>query len=493
MSISASQIVNVVPGVISAGGTDLEVTGLLLTKNSLCPFPNVLEFSNSDAVGVYFGTLSNEYLAAKKYFLGYDGSTRKPRKLSFAKLVDEAIAGFLIGGSVGTIEEIKTVTAGSFTINVDDSPVSVTDLDLSTISTQSDVATALTSKISGVSIIYNSNLNAFVITSETTGATSAVSVATDGAQTPAKILGLTADSGATESKGSPALSPNENMQSVTSVSQSWVSFTTMEEQEDDVIEGFAQWVSGTNCEYLYCPYTTKENNTNPNAGTNLPKTLANNNYEGVLLTFGGLDYAVFALSIGACINWDATNGLITYAFKSQAGLEPSVTDNITANNLLSLKMNYYGKWATRNDDFIYYYQGELIGGDFGFVDAYIGNLWLRNAIQVSIMNGLAQVGRVPYNDEGYTTISAWCIDPINRALNNGTIDTGVVLSESQKAALISEIGSDVSDQIMTDGYYLTVSDPGAQARVNRDTPVVGLWYTYGGSVHRLDVPVRAIL
>lgn len=32
MSISASQIVNVVPGVISAGGTDLEITGLLLTK-----------------------------------------------------------------------------------------------------------------------------------------------------------------------------------------------------------------------------------------------------------------------------------------------------------------------------------------------------------------------------------------------------------------------------------------------------------------------------
>lgn len=493
MSISASQIVNVVPGVINAGGTDLEITGLLLTKNSLCPFPSVLEFSNSDAVGAYFGELSTEYKAAQKYFQGYDGSTRKPRKLSFAKLVDGAVAGFLIGGAVGTMEEIKTITAGSFTINVDGSPINVTDLDLSTISTQSDVATTLSTKISGVSITYNSNLNAFIITSETTGNTSSVSVATDEAQTPAKILGLTADSGAVESKGSIALDPSENMQSITSVSQNWVSFTTMDEQEDDIVEEFAQWTSGTNCEYLYCPYTTKEVNTNTNSGSNLPKKLANGNYEGVLLTFGGLDYAVFVMSIGACINWDATNGLVTYAFKSQSGLEPSVTDNITANNLLSLETNYYGKWAARNDEFIYYYQGKMIGGNFGFVDAYIGNLWLRNAIKISIMNGLAQVGRVPYNDEGYTTISAWCIDPINRALNNGTIDTGVVLSESQKAALISEIGSDVSDQIMTDGYYLTVSDPGAQARVNRDTPIVGLWYTYGGSVHRLDVPVRAIL
>lgn len=493
MSISASQIVNVIPGVINAGGTDLEITGLLLTKNALCPFPNVMEFSSAEAVGAYFSELSDEYQAAQKYFLGYDGSTRKPRKLSFAKFVDETVAGFLIGGSAGTLTEMKAITAGAFTINVDGSEKNVTDLDLSSATTQSEVATTLASEIGGVTVTYNSNLNAFIITSETTGNTSAVSVATDGAQTPAAILGLTADSGATESKGSAALTPSANMQSVASNSQSWVSFTTMEEQDSDVIEELAEWVSGTNCEYLYCPYTTNKNDTNPNAGSNLPKTLANGNYEGVLLTFGGLDYAIFAMSIGACINWDATNGLVTYAFKSQTGLTPSVDDNTTANNLLSMNVNYYGKWATRNDDFIYYYQGAMIGGNFGFVDAYIGNLWLRNAIQVSIMNGLAQVGRVPYNDEGYTTISAWCIDPINRALNNGTIDTGVTLSESQKAQLISEIGSDVSDQINTDGYYLTVSDPGAQARVKRDTPIVGLWYTYGGSVHRLDVPVKAIL
>lgn len=493
MSISASQIVNVIPGVISAGGTDLEITGLLLTKNTLCLFPTVLEFASSEAVGEYFGELSAEYQAAQKYFLGFDGSTRKPRKLSFAKLVDEAISGFLIGGSAGTLEEMKTITAGGFTINVDGSPKTVTALDLSEAATQSDIAQSIQTQLTGTTVQYNSNLNAFIITSSQTGETSSISVAEDTAENAASILGLTSETGATVSAGSAALEPSANMNSVVSNSQSWVSFTTMEEQEDNVIEKLSAWVSGMNAEYLYCPYTTKENDTNPNAGSNLPKTLANGNYEGVLLTYGGLDYAVFAMSIGACINWDATNGLVTYAFKSQSGLNPSVDDNITANNLLSLNMNYYGKWATRNDDFIYYYQGSMIGGNFGFVDAYIGNLWLRNALQVSLMNGLAQVGRVPYNDEGYTTISAWCIDPINRALNNGTIDTGVTLSESQKAQLISEIGSDVSDQINTDGYYLTVSDPGAQARVKRNTPIVGLWYTYGGSVHRLDVPVKAIL
>ena len=493
MSISASQIVNVIPRVINAGGTDLEITGLLLTDNPLCVFPGTVSFTSANAVGSYFGETSAEYQAAAKYFLGYDNSFRKPRRLHFARFVNKAIAGMLIGGSAGSMEEMKAVTAGSFTVNVDGSQKQVTALDLSTATTQSDIAQTLQTQLTGTTVQYNSNLNAFIITSSSTGDTSAVSAATDGAQNAATVLGLTADTGATTSKGSAELEPGANMDSITNITQNWVSFTTMEEQEDDVIEAFSEWANNSNGEYLYCPYTTQENDTNPNAGSNLPKTLANANYEGVVLTYGGLDYAILVMSIGACIDWDRNNGLVTWAFKSQSGLEASVTDDTTAANCVELNVNYYGRWATRNDDFIQYYQGAMIGGNFGFVDAYVGNLWLRNALQVSLMNGLAQVGRVPYTDEGYTIIRAWCMDPINRALNNGVIDPGVTLSESQRAQLMNEIGEDVSDQILTDGYYLMVADPGASARVDRDTPTLGLWYTYGGSVHKLELPVTAVL
>lgn len=493
MSISASQIVNVVPRVINAGGTDLEITGLLLTENELCTFPGTLAFTSADAVGVYFGMVSAEYEAAQKYFLGYDNSFRKPRRLHFARFVNKAIAGMLIGGSAGSMEEMKAVTAGSFTVNVDGSQKQVTALDLSTATTQSDIAQTLQTQLTGTTVQYNSNLNAFIITSSSTGDTSTVSVATDGAQNAATVLGLTADTGATTSKGSAELEPGANMDSIANITQNWVIFTTMTEQDAETIEALAEWANNSNGEYLYCPYTTNENDTNPNAGSNLPKTLANANYEGVLLTFGGLEYAILAMSIGACIDWDRNNGLVTWAFKAQSGLVASVEDDATASDCVALKVNFYGKYATRNDEFICYYQGAMIGGQFGFVDAYIGNLWLRNALQLSIVNGLGQVGRVPYTDEGYTLIRAWCLDPINRALNNGAIDPGVTLSESQRAQLMNEIGEDVSAQIMTDGYYLMVADPGASARVNRDTPTLGLWYTYGGSVHRLELPVTAVL
>ena len=49
MAIPASQIVNVTPRLIAAGGTDLVMNGLLLTTNSLIPTSGmVVSFTSAD-------------------------------------------------------------------------------------------------------------------------------------------------------------------------------------------------------------------------------------------------------------------------------------------------------------------------------------------------------------------------------------------------------------------------------------------------------------
>lgn len=497
MAIPASQIVSVNPRVITAGGTDLEITGLLLTVNPLCIFPGTMAFTSKAAVGAYFGLDSAEYLAAAKYFLGYNNSFKKPRRLRFARLATTALAGSLIGGQTQALATLKTITDGTLTISVDGTEKSVADLDFSSANTQSDVAAALQAKLTGTTVTYNSNLNSFIITSATTGDSSAVSVASGGTAvgdfTPAQALGITADAGALVSAGSDALTPAQNMDSIVNLQQNWVSFTTMDEASTEDVLAFAAWNNDQNVAYLYCPWTDDNGNTVPSNQENLPNKLIAAGPEGTVLTFGLLEHALLVMSIGACIDWDRVNGLVTYAFKTQSGLAASVTDEITAANLVQMQSNYYGRWATRNDDFVQYFQGRLIGGQFGFADAYIGNIWLRNALQVAIMAGLNQTGRVPYVERGYTLIRSWCTDPINRGLNNGVIDAGVTLSESQKAELISEIGQDVSSEIFTNGYYLQIADPGAVVRNVRESPIMGLWYTYGGSVHKIDLPATAVL
>lgn len=210
------------------------------------------------------------------------------------------------------------------------------------------------------------------------------------------------------------------------------------------------------------------------------------------MVYGGYTYAAFVMGIAGSIDWNRNNGLVTFKFRSQDGLAPTVTDETTAAALTSMNVNYYGQYATRADQFIMLAEGEMMGGDYDYIDAYLGMVWLKNNIQLSCMNGFTGVGRVPYNDAGYTIIRAWCADTIQKAKLNGVIQAGVTLSQSQKAQLINEIGEDVSSEMYTNGYYLQVSDPGAQARQNRESPTIGLWFTYGGAVHKLDIPVTLI-
>lgn len=494
MSIPASKIVNVTPRVINAGGTELEFAGLFLTNNALVPFPGALSFTSDSLVADYFGEASEEYAAAQHYFLGYDNSFKKPRTVYFARAATEALAGFLIGGKCASVDELKKISAGAFNITIDSKAANVTALDLSEITTQSDAATAIQSALTtagatDATVTYNSQTGGFIVTSGTTGGSSSVSFATG---TDADALGLSQAAGAVVSEGTAALTPSGVMESITKQTQNWATFTTLYKPENEEILGFAEWANAQNVDYLYVPWTTDTDDTLTTNDTNLPNQLGEAAYEGVALVYGGVSYAAFIMGIAGSIDWNRNNGLVTFKFKSQSGLEPSVTDASLADALISMNVNYYGRYATRADDFVLLAEGKMIGGNYDFIDPFVGMIWIKNQLQLACMTGFNGVGRVPYNEAGYTIIRAWCADTIQQAKLNGVIQSGVSLNQTQKAQLINEIGADVSAQIEQDGYYLQVSDPGAAARQNRESPTIGLWFTYGGAVHKLDIPVTLI-
>ena len=54
-SIPASAIVQVTPSVLGAGGTGLNLSGLVLTTNTRVPYGQVLSFGSQAAVSAYFG------------------------------------------------------------------------------------------------------------------------------------------------------------------------------------------------------------------------------------------------------------------------------------------------------------------------------------------------------------------------------------------------------------------------------------------------------
>ena len=489
MAIPASQIVKINPRVIQASGTDLVLNGMFLTTNSLIPAGSVMSFSSADDAGAFFGTASDEYKAAAVYFAGYKNSFKKPRQLHFGSRVSSAAAAWLRGAKyTGTLDQLKAVTSGTLDLTINGTTVAVTGLSFSSATSYSSVASAIQTKLAAVvsstTCTYDSQTGAFQITSPTTGSTSTITYCDDG--TLATLIGFTQDKGAVLSQGSDALDVAANMASIRTATENWATFTYLYSASDDEILDLSAWASSQGVEYLLVAWSTSDTLKNQVDTTSIAYQLKQANAGATTLIFGDCTYAAFIMGTAASIDWDRTQGAITFAFKAQDGLVPTIDNATDATTLLQKKCNLYGTYATRNDDFVWLYDSDMFG-DYNFIDPFINAIWFNNSLQVAIMNGLEMCPRVPYNEDGYTLIRSWCQDPINRALKNGVIDPGLNLSEAQKAELIREAGLDITSNLQTDGYYLKITDPGAQARTTRDTPNCDLWYAYAGSVHRIEL------
>ena len=489
MAIPASQIVKINPRVIQASGTDLVLNGLFLTTSALIPTGGVMGFSTADDVASFFGSASEEYRVASVYFAGYKNSFKKPRQVFFGSRVNAAAAAWLRGAKyIGTLAQLQAVTSGTLDLSINGTSITLTSLDFSSATSLSGCATvlqtALAAKLPSTTCSYSSQTGAFQITSPTTGEASTITYAEEG--TLATLLGLTQAKGATLSQGSDALDVADNMRSIRGVTENWATFTFLYSATDDEILDLSAWASAQGVEYLFVCCSTDANLKNQVDTTSIAYKLKEATAGATTLIFGDQVYAAFIMGTAASIDWDRTQGAITFAFKSLDGLAPTIDNATEATTLLGKKCNLYGTYATRNDDFVFLYDSNMYG-DYNFIDPFINASWCNNALQVAIMNGLSMSPRVPYNEDGYTQIRSWCQDPINRARRNGVIDPGLNLSEAQKTELIREAGLDITSNLQTDGYSLQVIDGGPQVRTTRDTPSVSLWYSYAGSVQRVEL------
>lgn len=506
MAIPASHIVQVNPRVLQPGATDLQINGLFLTESAIQPISSiVMQFSSATSVGDYYGTGSLEYGYAVKYFLGYDNSFTKPRRLMIGRRIKESAAAWLRGGRYdGTFAELKGISSGGMDISIDGKAVQLTELDFSDCNSHSDVANVIQTKIrqtSGLELVtveYSSLTRAFQITSGTKGESSEIVFATppsaeDNTDIDLSLtLKLTADKGAVISVGAVAMDVPTNMQAIRNISDNWVTFTTLYEAEDEEILDYAQWATGQGVDYLYLPWSSDIQLTQQGTET-IAEILKDQSVAATSLQyFDTPELSVFIMGAAASIAWDRVNGAIAFAFKSQDGIAANVKDLATAIALEDRAVNYYGAFATRNDDFVFYNRGRLYG-DYKFLDAYVNAVWFKNVVQAAVMQGMKTSPRVPYNEKGYTLIRSWLMDPITRAKNNGVLEAGVALSELQKSELAVEAGRDIAGELYSNGYVVQVEDAGAHVRVDRDSPNVSIWYTYGGSVQRVVVASTALL
>lgn len=487
-SIPISQIVSVRPGVLKAAGSAIDLNGLLLTKSTAIPIGAIKSFSSADDVSDFFGPTSTEAKAATVYFGGYTIATRSPGMLHMAQYNETDVAAYTRGGSLKgvTLDTIKNVT-GTLAVTIDGSAKTAANVNLSTATSFTSAASILATALSAL-VSWDALREAFVVASATTGETSTIGHVTG---TAAEALKLSQDQGAVLSQGAVATDPATFMGAVLTITQNWALFTTTFEPKLDSKKAFATWANGRDARFGYVCWDTNPDAKDPTIGSSIGYWLRYNKVQYTVPVFGDLSHAVFVLGFAASLDFTRRNGRATLAFKYQGGLAPYVTNASDAAGLEANGYNFFGSYATSKDTFNFMYAG-AISGDWKWLDTFVNQIWLNANLQLAMVNLLMGVGSVPYNTEGNALIEAACLDPINAAVNFGAIRAGVELSESQKAQIRNALGRDVSSAMYAKGYILQIDTATAQIRADRASPPMTLYYTDGGSVHRLNLASIAV-
>jgi len=174
-AIPASQIVNVNPGVIGAGGTGLDLSGLLLTNSTQLPIGSVLSLSSYAAVVDYFGGSSVEAAEAAVYFDGFNNSSIKPGAMLFAQYPTNTrgVAPWLRSADLSsmTLAELQAVASGTLSVTINGVAKTSGTINLSAVASFSAAATAIQTALAA----YDGVVTASIATTTTLSVTASIS------------------------------------------------------------------------------------------------------------------------------------------------------------------------------------------------------------------------------------------------------------------------------------------------------------------------------
>ena len=492
MSVSANEFALINPAVIGGGGNPLSLNGIYLTNDTAVPYGTAQPFGGSTAVGSFFGLSSPEYTLAQDYFNGFVNKTQTPGTLFFSQYSDTPIAGWLRGGATGamTLAQLQAIT-GILDITVAGTLFTSSAIVLTAATSFSNAATIIQAAFTAptFAVTYDAVRGAFLITTTATGSTETISF---GSGTISAGLLLTQATGAVTSQGANGMTPATAMPQILTQTMNWAAFSTVFNPVTADKLGFAAWANSMNNRYAYVCW---DNNAaaiaTPDTTSALGEIVAAG-YANTVPVYCDpvIDplgrAAAFVLGTMASINFSATNGRITFAFKSYPGIPVSVTSDQVYQNLKANGYNAYIQVATANQGFSFLAPG-AVTGQYSFFDEFVNEVYLNAQLQLAIVELFTSVNAIPYNAKGTALQRAACMDPINQMLNFGGIETRVSLSALQAAEVNNAAGVAIDQTLTNQGYYLQILPPTAQVRALRGSFIVNLWYMDGGSVQFVNM------
>jgi len=490
MAIPLSQIVKIIPGVLAASGSALDLNGLILTDNEYAPVGAVLSFTTSDDVATYFGGTSTEAAMAGIYFKGYKNSSRTPGSLLFSRYNSTAIAAFLRSGSMKsvTLANLK-LFSGVLTLTINSIAVTTSNITLTSATSYDAAASTIEDAINSVNssvqvtVSWDTTTKSFIITSNSTGEESTITYATG---TLAENLKLTSATGAVISQGADAAVVSDLFTVIKDGSQNWAGFTTSFIPTQDEATAFASWVNDQSSRFFYVLVDNGGNALVSGSTDCLAYPIIEGEYNATVPVYGDTSHAAAVIGFVASLNFNQLNGRRSLAFRVLDGLTSMVNSSSDYSALIANGYNFYGTYSANAYKTNQWYPGSITG-DYSWLDAFAGQIWLNATLQKDIITLFQSEVYLPYAAAGRAAIEGCMTSTIEQFKSWGGISTGTVLDDNQIISIKNATGVDPTEALSSNGYYFYIGEFTATMRTERTTPEVYLWYTDGGFIQKLTL------
>lgn len=433
MAISQTKYINIVSSI--GGGSAVsqrELIGRVFTSNYLVPVNRVVEFGGGKSIalksiGEYFGLTSDEYKFASKYFDFKTAANTEPQKLSFAKYNSSASDDMLISGKGFSLSALQAITAGTLSIYENGVEVVISDINFSSATSFTDIATLLTTAFDGQLgyCTYDATNGRFVLVDG-----SPLSYATGTVATAMKLT----EGEAILTQASEAKTPLETVSESAEISNNFFSFCFLDTLTQSEITAVAEWNDNQNVKYMYSLGVTEENYSAIQAAVK--------DYDGIALTLDKHDeHAEFMpMCAFAAVDYTKPNSIMDVFYK-QFNATPSVNKDSAVAIYDPLRINYYGT-TQQAGQAVSFYQNGVLQGSIPSMTVYANEAWLKDSFITDVLNMRMGLDSLPANNTGISLVLSALMETVNLALTNGVVLAGKELDSTQKAYITTITGDE---------------------------------------------------
>lgn len=518
MAIRQAKYIDITSGVGGKSAVkNREFIARVFTTNELCGFGHVYEFDSLDEVGKYFGTESEEYNWASRYFGFVSKTITKAKKISFMKWADDTNDGSGSGAStyspnayvLGLSAPSTTMTnypasngklvlvldgvRYEYIASITEPPATINDVALAV---QAAITSDATYPLTGTTVTVTSDSKIKVDFGSSTanvhiGGFEAQAV-TAGAYDLATLLGINKGNSVC-SDYAPAETPVNAAIRSDSISDNYGSFIFLGGIIDDSTyektKAVIEWNKSKNYKYLFLfsgmGYTSASGGLTENGLVSMATAVKGMAPDSVLSAYRFENDAIDSLisALFATTDYQRTNSTKCFMYQQNSAIEPSITSDASANALDTLNVNYMGETQSAGGKIAFLQDGVAIDGtDIGVV---CNEIWMKSSFWTAIMNLLLTVEKVPANEDGVGLLKTVMMGTITTAIRNGTIQPRKTLTTNQKVYIGQVTGnSEAWKDVYNDGYVLDLKIEADDN--NRYVAKYVLVYSKGDAVRKIE-------